>query len=43
MLEYPGERLRQLHVRPLVVVGIAVDCGDVWTWIGIGGFFWADV
>ncbi len=42
MSEYPGERLRQLHVRPPVVVVIVVDCGDVWTWIGIGGFFGAD-
>ena len=38
MSEYPGEQLRQLHVRPPVVVVIAVDCGDVWTWIEIGGF-----
>ncbi len=43
MSEYPGERLRQLHVRPPVVVVIAVDCGDVWTWIGIGGFFGANI
>ncbi len=43
MSEYPGEQLRQLHVRPPVVGGIGVDCGDVWTWIGIGGFFGADV
>jgi hypothetical protein len=43
MSEYPGEQLRQLHVRPLVLVVIAVDCGDVWTWIGIGGFFGAKV
>ena len=43
MLEYPGEQLRQLHIRPLVVVVIAVDCGDVRTWIGIGGFFGANI
>ncbi len=25
------------------MVVIAVDCGDVWTWIGIGRFFGVDV
>ena len=43
MSEYLGEQIQQLHIRPLVVVVIAVDCGDVLTWIGIGGFFGADV
>ena len=32
-----------MNVCPLVVDVIAVNCGDVWTWIGIGKFFGADI